>query len=81
MTGTTFAVSWCASLRGCAVAGHDLRKTLTQTSETRAIVRYRSVLTNPVRQSGSSGVIARFEKSLLGAWIARVNCFGAFFSL
>ncbi|WP_433769654.1 hypothetical protein [Pseudomonas putida] len=28
MTGTTFAVSWCVSLRRCADAGHDLRKTL-----------------------------------------------------
>jgi hypothetical protein len=44
MTGTTFAVSWCASLRECAVAGHDFRKTLTQTIEARAIVRDRSIL-------------------------------------
>jgi hypothetical protein len=38
MTGTTFAVSWCAGLRHCAVAGHDSSKTLTQTIKTRAIV-------------------------------------------
>ncbi|URM30479.1 hypothetical protein LLY42_13495 [Pseudomonas frederiksbergensis] len=36
MTGTTFAVSWCVSLRHCAVAGHDFSKTLTQIIKTRA---------------------------------------------
>jgi hypothetical protein len=38
MTGTTFAMSWCVSLRRCAVAGHDFSKTLTQTIKTREIV-------------------------------------------
>jgi hypothetical protein len=81
MAGTTFAVWWCAGLRHCAVAGHDFSKTLTQIIKTRAIVPVVIGLDEsraPKRFNGSD--MFGFDRSQLGAWIARANCFGAFFS-
>src|SRR3989344_3179800 len=79
MTGTTFAVSWCVSPCCCAVAGQDSRKTLTQTIETRANVPVVIGIDEPCAPKRFIG--RDLLKSQLGAWIARANCFGAFFSL
>jgi hypothetical protein len=77
MTGTTFAVSWCVCLRRCSVAGHDFSKTLIQTIKIRAKVPVVIGLEEPCAPKRFIG--ARFDMSQLGAWIARTNCFGAFF--
>jgi hypothetical protein len=72
MTGTTFAMSWCVSLRRCAVAGHDFRKTLTQIIKTRAKASLSCAKAVHPDQRISP------DRLQLGAPAICVNCFGAF---
>jgi hypothetical protein len=72
MAGTTFAMSWCVSQRRCAVAEHDLSKTITQIIKTRAKVPALCAKAVHWNHFGGSG------EPQLGAWIVCANCFGAF---
>ena len=72
MTGTTFAMPWCVSPRVCAVAGHDLSKTITQIIETRA-----KVVTLCAKAVHCNQYVDRTWPQL-GARNDRANCFGAF---
>ncbi|MCO8313505.1 hypothetical protein [Pseudomonas mandelii] len=73
MTGTTFAMSWCVSLRHCAVGGHDFRKTLTQIIKTRAKASFLCAKAVHPDQRFS------LDELQLGAPAIYANCFGAFF--